>query len=1156
MAIFDRFKRTDKAPSVPAGTVQLSSSTVAGMSQNPASATTAEALERNPLDYTVPFSPGRPLIPALINPPREDGRATPRRYEFPVAWNIQITQQRLVPYQLLRDTADQADIVRKCIEVVKSAITGMEWDIALAPEAIERYMADSSDSSHLKASKNAREKLMPEITRAKDFWRMPDRINGLSFQEWIGMAIEEMLVIDALSVYPNQTLDNDTLHSLEIIDGTSIKPLLDDRGARPTPPHAAYQQILWGFPRGEFTASADADGEFSADDLIYAPRNRRTNTPYGYSAVERCLPLVDLYLKRLQWLRTEFSDGVTPDMIIKTDANYGNNPEILRGYEQVFNDALSGNIEQRRRARLLPAGMDPVFSPGWDTKYSSDFDEWLVKAICGHFGVLPSQIGFTPNSGLGGAGHQEGEAASAELLGLRPIVMWLTDLLNQMSYRFLGMPKDLTFILTDGTVTNEQTIATRLQTEVASGLRTFNEARSEMGLPLYSIPEADIPVVIAGATMVQVSQSGAEAAATDPIASPTNATKPENETPPTDKPAAKPVADAEAEAEKMLAKEVKAFIAWTKNTRSRPFQFDYVDDETAEKLSALAAHDAVAAQELARALKAGGLRPKVRGGREPFPTNHPARKASDRLVKIYQEKFVLLGRVNSQIIADQFLANPTHDAFHWLNEKGVRPFGNRGVSLLQDLYSEAGWMGKVAAQALVKQVKNKQKSALSIDDAVWENWTPGHPEAAAGLLDRGLKMEQVWRDAGKEITAIESTMLDRIGNSLNDALERGLSPIEAGRNIADIVGDPARAELIAHTEMAIANAAAATDTYRENGVEMVDWETAGDDGVCEECQGYEQEGPYELAAAPEAPAHPNCGCQLIPAAFDTDGVQEHDMTDGEGGMGDEPAIDAPELVEPEIIETEPGWTREHEAGNWEVVQPNQIDALAEHITQIGRPRRNLDEQGLAIYEKLRVKAVAETAAQLRTTGEGTIFVNGPISVHIREPLSEIGLKRVFDNLDLAKSVGDSAGRFVRVDVVKGLGVNTLGDCTMAQYESYVTQIRLRASNIEASTTLGESPGFKQAPPETLTGVNTIVHEWGHAVDRSELTNQFYQKIEPSNRMYGTWRGKEMGQGLSRYGSKNKYEGYAESFADWAISRGQSSNPATQAYAAKYGWRMP
>ena len=580
--------RVAKALNLPANAVTQTEQQIA--TQVPNSGANAEALDRRPEDYSVPFAPGRPLVPALINPPREDGRAAPRRYEFPVAWNLQISEQRSVPFRVLRDVADGADIVRRCIEVVKASLSGMDWDIVLAPSATARIQAESGNTL-VGASRDARNALLPEIQRCKDFWYMPDRINGISFPEWVGMAVEEMLVIDALSIYPNKTLDEQNLHSLEILDGTTIKPLLDDRGARPVPPFPAFQQILWGFPRGEFTASADADGEFTFDDLIYAPRTRRPWTPYGYSAVERALPMIDLYLKRQQWLRTEFTDGVTPDMIIKTDATYGSNPEILRAYERVFNDELSGKTENRHRARILPEGMDPIITPGLDVKYKPDFDEYLVKHIAGHFGVLPTQIGFAPKGGLGGSGVQQGEAENAEVIGIAPLKMWLTDLLNQLSYRFLNMPRDLTFDLNQADIEDDLKQAQAATQRLQSGY-TLNENRASAGLPLLTFPEADMPLVLN--TLVPI-------ASTDDLA---------------DVAAAPVDTDRETEGETGSgdlttpdkAAELTAFVRWSKGARTREFVFETVDAEQGKALNTLAVADPEAARELANVLKAGGRR--------------------------------------------------------------------------------------------------------------------------------------------------------------------------------------------------------------------------------------------------------------------------------------------------------------------------------------------------------------------------------------------------------------------------------------------------------------------------------------------------------------------------------------------------------------------
>src|SRR5260221_8212598 len=84
---------------------------------------------------------------------------------------------------------------------------------------------------------------------------------------------------------------------LWVLDGSTIKPLLDESGGRPEAPAPAYQQILYGFPRGEYTPQTFArddgtkvtPGAIQAGQLIYRRRVERTWTPYGFSSTEQAL---------------------------------------------------------------------------------------------------------------------------------------------------------------------------------------------------------------------------------------------------------------------------------------------------------------------------------------------------------------------------------------------------------------------------------------------------------------------------------------------------------------------------------------------------------------------------------------------------------------------------------------------------------------------------------------------------------------------------------------------------------------------------------------------------------------------------------------------------------------------------------------------------
>lgn len=547
----------------------------------------AVALPRDPLGANVPFTPGVPIIPGAINPIREDGRPDPRRYEFQVAQNINVSETRLIPFKTLRAAAEQIDILRRCVEVLKAKMVGLEWDIVLGDDAVEMVMAETGEKSYSKAMMIAKSKYADDISRLKQFWEVPDIANGLLFGDWLGMALEEILVIDAWAVWPQMKVGGD-LNGLQILDGGTIKPLIDDRGMRPQAPYPAYQQILFGFPRSEFAApdeDLDADGEFTSDQLSYMVRNRRTTSVYGYSPVERALPLADLYLRRQQWLRAEYTDGVLPELMFKTDANFGNNADLLRAYENVFNDDLAGQTEQRKRARLLPAGLEPIQFDGYGEKFKDVLDEFLVTSICGHFGVLPTEIGFTPKSGLGGAGHQAGEGNSSEVIGLIPLQQWVGKMLSQLSSVYLGMPRQLEFKFAPSKRNDDEAIARARDIRSKNGGLTINEARSREGMPLIDTPEADQPLIVIGSAGYLLSDEGFVALSSpdspdSPQATPDDPASADRQ--PNTPDAAEPAA---SDPNAAMAEEVKTFMRWLRKSPNRPFEFKAVPEVYGEALN-------------------------------------------------------------------------------------------------------------------------------------------------------------------------------------------------------------------------------------------------------------------------------------------------------------------------------------------------------------------------------------------------------------------------------------------------------------------------------------------------------------------------------------------------------------------------------------------
>ena len=554
------------------------------------------------------FGPGGPLVPTWIDPRNPvTGQPDPRLTQFPVGVNLSIDGERLVPFATLRDIADNVEMVRQCLNVRKDDLTSLDWGVTISKRTLKRIMADDDETSPGKAARLARAKYAEDIARVEAFWTRPDRMNGYDFGAWLGALLEDMLVIDAITVNPHLTVGRQ-LHSFELIDGATIKPLRDHRGGRPLPPAAAYQQILHGFPRGDYSASARPDGEMTAAELVYAPRTRRTHSMYGLSNVEQALSVADLWLKRMHWVRTEFTDGAMPTSLLESDA-VDWSPEQLLQFEAALNDMLVGQTAERKHMRVLPKGMKVARVEEFAEKYNPALDELLVKLLCACFAVMPTEIGFPPSSGIGGKGHQEGEENTTYRRDYRPTATFVSGLLTQLSVAYLGLPPELEFNLLGFEVEDQHQLSEQHDIDIRNGTRTINEVRALRGDPLFDFDEADTPSMVTGAGIQFLPGALVAAAAAAGVAIAPEAIAPVNPAagdttddttddtapapPPT--PTTPPVPDGHiavaghTRRKPGATAEGKAFLAFaSKRARGgkwRPFQFEHVDPPTAELLN-------------------------------------------------------------------------------------------------------------------------------------------------------------------------------------------------------------------------------------------------------------------------------------------------------------------------------------------------------------------------------------------------------------------------------------------------------------------------------------------------------------------------------------------------------------------------------------------
>jgi SPP1 gp7 family putative phage head morphogenesis protein len=481
---------------------------------------TADSMPRDSLD-AVPFGPINPLRPAPISPSRTDtGRPEPRIREYPVGWNIPGNDNRLIPWDVLYNAADQVDIMRRCIEVRKRHVRSLKWAWNVSEQAVSAaYRADPRfGQDDLEAQ--LRDKYWPDIKRLTEFWTKPWRTKGLNLGQWVNAIQDQHLVLDAVAIYPRMTYGGN-LFALELLDGSTIKPLIDWRGDRPTYPYPAYQQEIYGFPRGEYTATSeiDADGAeivthgYAADQLYYWQEVFRPRSFYGFSAVEQALMAARLYVKRQGWMLSEYDDGSTPMTWLVPDGTAATelDPRQRTEWERAINDDLAGQTAARHRIKLSYPGFKPDMMPSVDERYKPDYDLFLIKLLAAHFGVPITELGFSESKGLGSSGYHEGQEDVMDRVGRRPDIAILEEIVNDISHRFLGAPAELQFQFLGLESEDEAAQDAVADARVKSGRMTLNEDRKRQGLPLYDFAEADMPMISTGRGVVFIEDASTTA---------------------------------------------------------------------------------------------------------------------------------------------------------------------------------------------------------------------------------------------------------------------------------------------------------------------------------------------------------------------------------------------------------------------------------------------------------------------------------------------------------------------------------------------------------------------------------------------------------------------------------------------------------------------
>ncbi len=389
------------------------------------------------------FGPQQPL------PPVAQEQAEGRSFDYPVGYNLRIRPRdgEPVSFAQLRGLADSYDLLRLVLETRKDQIESYEWEI-------------------VPLDRKASGEMQGEIKAVSDFLQRPDQEHD--WAQWLRMVIEELLVIDAVCVYPRMSKGK-KLYGLELVDGGTIKRVIDEGGRTPLPPDPAYQQVLKGIPAVDYTS----------DSLVYVMRNPRVSRLYGYSPVEQVITTVNIALRRQLSQMEFYTSGNVPEALVQAPESW--TVKQIREFQEWWDSIMSGNLAERRKMKFIP-GIKEVYFPK-EALLKDEFDEWLAKIVCFAFSISPAALIKQVNRA---SGEQMEDTAKEQ--GLMPLLRFIESFVTRLIQRYLGQPNlKFAFKVVNRVAPDQQAAIHKIYVETE--VLTPDEVRDDLGRDAMT-PEA------------------------------------------------------------------------------------------------------------------------------------------------------------------------------------------------------------------------------------------------------------------------------------------------------------------------------------------------------------------------------------------------------------------------------------------------------------------------------------------------------------------------------------------------------------------------------------------------------------------------------------------------------------------------------------------
>lgn len=365
-----------------------------------------------------------------------------RVWDYPTSFNLRQRPLREsgMTFETLRTLADSLDILRLAIETRKDQMCRLDWQVR---------PRDGSSTED------------PAVAEIMDRLRYPD--NEHSWSVWLRMLCEELFIVDSVVVHPRYSRSGE-FYGLELIDGSTIKRVIDRAGRTPLPPDVAYQQVIKGL----------IVGNYNRDQLLYFSRNKRIHRVYGYSHVEQIAMIVNIALRRQKLVLDYYTEGNVPDSLCGVPEEW--TPDQITAFQTYWDALIESDMAAKRKVKFVPGSIAQNYKPVREPELKGEYDEWLARVIAYAFSLPPTAFIRQMNR----ATAESSQVSSLEE-GLEPTKVYVQNIMDLVLAKVFRRP-DLEFVFKYESTLDRLKQAQIHETYIRAGVLSPNEARAEIGM--------------------------------------------------------------------------------------------------------------------------------------------------------------------------------------------------------------------------------------------------------------------------------------------------------------------------------------------------------------------------------------------------------------------------------------------------------------------------------------------------------------------------------------------------------------------------------------------------------------------------------------------------------------------------------------------------